>query len=206
MALEGTHIRFALDVKDKYQVSDLGKYLSGAIYPDSRYVSVIDRELTHPADYSTWDVLKIDDFKKGWFVHLFYDEMQYQWMSRFMPELGEGPQGSPAWVRRTAVKNLQDIDDVLKFDIKAYLPLLDHVENPNGENIEGLRKYNRAVQDLYSKPVNNDDLILFWETLGQSGELEDQIKHAAEEYMQNQDMMGRIRKIYEETLKNWYDQ
>ena len=65
MALEATHIRFALDLKDKYQVKDLEKYISGTIYPDSRYVSEIGRELTHPKDYLDWDIFAVDDFKKG---------------------------------------------------------------------------------------------------------------------------------------------
>lgn len=42
MALEGTHIRFALDVGDKYNIKDLGKYISGTLYPDSRYITGIN--------------------------------------------------------------------------------------------------------------------------------------------------------------------
>ena len=38
MALEATHIRFAYDLKEKYKITDLEKYISGLIYPDSRYI------------------------------------------------------------------------------------------------------------------------------------------------------------------------
>lgn len=47
MSLGATHIRFALDLRDRYQVQDIEKYLSGTIYSDSRYVTKIDRNLTH---------------------------------------------------------------------------------------------------------------------------------------------------------------
>ena len=56
MAFTATHIKFALDFKDKYDIKDLSHYLSGAIYPDSRYVTGIDRNLTHNSDLhrSSW--------------------------------------------------------------------------------------------------------------------------------------------------------
>ena len=51
MALEATHIRFAFDLKDVYDVSDIDAFVSGSIYPDSRYVTGIDRLATHPEGY-----------------------------------------------------------------------------------------------------------------------------------------------------------
>jgi hypothetical protein len=50
MALEATHIRFALDLKDTYGVNDVHAFVSGAVYPDSRYVMGIDRIATHPVN------------------------------------------------------------------------------------------------------------------------------------------------------------
>lgn len=51
MALEASHIRFALDLKDKYSIQDVQKLVSGTVYPDSRYATKIDRQLTHPQDF-----------------------------------------------------------------------------------------------------------------------------------------------------------
>ena len=51
MALEATHMRFALDLKNKYQVRNIKKYIVGTIYPDSRYLSGIDRTLTHSENF-----------------------------------------------------------------------------------------------------------------------------------------------------------
>ncbi len=61
MSLEATHIRFALDLKDKYRVQAIEKYISGTTYPDSRYVTKIDRGLTHNDDILTPGFAK-DDF------------------------------------------------------------------------------------------------------------------------------------------------
>ena len=50
MGLEATHIRFALDLKEDLDAKDLNKYLSGAIYPDSRHVTKLERKVTHNFD------------------------------------------------------------------------------------------------------------------------------------------------------------
>lgn len=68
MSLEATHIRFALDLKDEYKIKDIKKYISGTVYPDSRYITGIDRNLTHYNDILKPEFAK-DDFKKGWQVH-----------------------------------------------------------------------------------------------------------------------------------------
>lgn len=41
MALEATHLRFALDLLPKLEVKDINDYLAGSIYPDSRYTTGI---------------------------------------------------------------------------------------------------------------------------------------------------------------------
>lgn len=155
MALEATHIRFALDLKDKFQVKDLAKYISGTIYPDSRYVSEIDRELTHPKDYMDWDIFKVDDFKKGWLVHLLCDRIQSLITKDKFPEIFIGEflgSGSERWINHTALKILQDLNDVKKYDITKYLPCLDYVNNPNGENIAKVKQYNQIFQQMYQDP------------------------------------------------------
>lgn len=152
MALEATHMRFALDLAEKYRVKDIERYISGSIYPDSRYATKVDRAATHPKDFMDWDVTELDDFKKGWMVHLLADEVQAETMRNLLPKVCEGTRehGGERWIRRTAIKILQDVDDAKKFDIKKYLPYLDHVEMPNGENTETMRKYSTIFQDMYT--------------------------------------------------------
>ena len=67
MALQATHIKFALDLQAKYNVKNLEKYISGANYPDSRFLTGVGREKTH--DLDSLELLD-SDFKKGWHNHL----------------------------------------------------------------------------------------------------------------------------------------
>jgi len=205
MALEATHLRFALDIKDKYQVQDVRKYVSGAIYPDSRYITKIDRHLTHPEDFMDWDVLKLDDFRKGWFVHLLYDKIQWKVTMDKFPEIfasNDTSQGGERWVKHTALKILQDIDDVTKFDITKYLPDLDYVENLCGEDIQKLKAYNNIFQRMYANPkqVNIDSCYEMWKEFGIGDELADKVKATAEQYSKDPKAMGLLYQIYPETL------
>jgi hypothetical protein len=202
MALEGTHIRFALDMKDKYQVTDLGKYLSGAVYPDSRYTTGVVRAITHPKDFLNWDVLKLDDFRKGWYVHLLYDKLQSDIMLRDIPQvLEKGSEGLEYWYRISAIKTLQDIDDIQKFDLRSYLHYLDYVENPNGEDIEEVRRYNQNFQKAYLNPPSIENSIQMWLLLGVSKEREDKVQEWSIIYSQDEKVMQAVRKLYDETLK-----
>ena len=76
MALEATHIRYALDNKDRFDVSDETKYVSGTVYPDSRYPTGIARTLTHDDSQMQKNFWSNDDFRKGWAAHLLYDKIQ----------------------------------------------------------------------------------------------------------------------------------
>lgn len=205
MALEATHIRFALDLKDKYGVQNVERYVSGAIYPDSRYVTEVDRLATHPENYMEWDMKRIDDFRKGWFAHLLADHIQWDITKEFLPQVFEGTQGqgSERWVKHTAIKILQDLDDVKKFDIKQYLPFLSHIENPNGEDIEILKKYYDIFPKMYADPnaVNIDSCYEMWKEFGIGDELAKKMKLQAEEYGCDKAVMDAVVKIYPEMLK-----
>jgi hypothetical protein len=39
MALEASHIRFALDLKEKFKVNNVQKYVYGTTYPDTRVLT-----------------------------------------------------------------------------------------------------------------------------------------------------------------------
>jgi len=208
MALEATHMRFALDLKDKYQVKDLDKYISGSIYPDSRYVTKIDRKLTHPVDYMDWDVLSLDDFKKGWFTHLLCDNVQWQVTKDKRPEIFEGevkPYG-PIWIRRTALKVLQDIDDIRHFDILSCLPGLEYIKNSNGEDVEVLKKYNQIFMREYSDPksfsLDNSDRIGL--ALGIGSDHIQEIRLQGEAYLKDSSMLDFIANVYDEMLSRAY--
>lgn len=210
MALEATHIRFALDLKEKYKILDFKKYVSGTIYPDSRYVTGIDRILTHPKDYLNWNFETISDFKKGWFVHLLTDKIQWLVTKEKIPQAFEGEigQGSEVWIKHTALKVLQDINDLGRYDIKEYFSYFDYVENLNGEDIEKVKQYNQIFPKMYALPekVNIDSYCQMWKLFGVGDELVLRIKRQAEEYSEDRFFMEKMLEIYPEMLKRAMNQ
>ena len=205
MAIEASHIRFALDLKDKYQIKDLDKYISGTLYPDSRYVSKINRELTHPKEWAEWDISGFDDFKKGWLVHLICDRTQYLVTKEKFPEIFEGQDavhGNSRWIGHTALKILQDIDDAKKIDVKQYLKCLDHVENPNGEDINRVRHCNRIFQEMYADPSLLDIKSYYgmWVDFGIGEEMAQKVINKAIEFNMDKNAMNLMRQIYPEML------
>jgi len=206
MALEASHIRFALDLKEKYKVENIEKYISGSIYPDSRYLTGADRKLTHPEHFIDENLEKGDDFRKGWFVHLLYDAIQYQLILELIPDViscGYGGQGSEFWVRLCAVKNVQDMEDVRQFDIAKYLPYLDYSENPNGEDILTIKRYNGISQEIYknAKEIRIEDYSVLWNSLGASKEIIDRIGEKTIEYSNNKTIVEAIRTIHGQALE-----
>lgn len=204
MALEATHMRFALDLKDKYQVQDIEKYVVGTIYPDSRYITGIDRALTHPVDYMDWRWDSASDFKKGWLVHLLADKIQWKITQEYLPDVfvGKTGQGSEVWVKHTAIKTLQDMDDVKKFDIKQCLPYLEFVDNPNGEDLKKVKKYNQLFPKCYVEPESMviNKYFEMWKEFGIGDELALKLKIQTEQYGKDDAVMSAVGKIYQQML------
>ena len=207
MSLEATHIRLALDVQNKYQVKNLERYVNGVIYPDSRYVTAIDRLLTHPSDISDSHWEKSDDFKKGWLVHLLADKIQKEITQEKLPFVFEGQrgQGSEVWIKHTAIKVLQDLDDLRKFDIKLYLPYLKNVENPNGEDLKKVCQYNEIFIKMYNQPkeVNIDSYYQMLLDFGIGQELSSKVVFQAKEYNENKIIRSAVPKIYPKTIERF---
>lgn len=198
MALEATHIRFALDLKDALDVVDVNAYVSGSVYPDSRYVTGIDRLATNPKDYLIDPMFRSSDFHRGWLTHLLADDVQGKCMKVTLPETFEGD-GQESWIKRTAIKILQDIEDVQKFDIAQYLPGLVYVENPNGEDLNILRGYNQIFPTMYAHPdmVTLQTEWEIWRQFGIGDELANKVKVQAEEYRRDSAVIREVGKLYD---------
>lgn len=210
MALIGTHIRFALDIKDNFNIKNLDKYISGTIYPDSRYITKIDRKITHWTDIYDSKFCQNDDFKKGWMTHLIYDRIQGDILREIFPELfvkfkEEKIILSPEnWVLRTSLKILQDLDDISKFHIKKYLKCLNYIETPNQEKIKLMKEYNQVFVDIYQKEeIVIQDLINMWIKFGVKRELTDLIEKKTNEFNLDKEILEKIPLIYPETIKHY---
>lgn len=205
MPLEATHIKFALDNQDKYHVQDLSKYLSGSVYPDSRYITKISRELTHNDNLLLPD-FGVDDFKKGWANHFLCDKLWNQVIDNNFPEIFENEKsrgwGSEHWIKNTALKNILDLEALKMFDIKNYLPLLIDTFCPNGEPVEQIKEYYKMIRELYgvAREVTIDDLKRMWVRLGIGDELAKKVTEKSEEFAGNPELVKKIRLQYEVML------
>lgn len=155
MALEGTHIRFALEFKEKLGVKNVSDYVAGCLYPDSRYKTKLDRAKTHPVDYMDWSLVVADDFRKGWFTHLLCDRVQSRVFKKKFPQffIGEIDSGNQTWVALTAVKLLEDLADVRAFPVASNLPEDASIFAACGEDRVLLNEYYGVVRETYSRPL-----------------------------------------------------
>jgi len=209
MSLEATHIRFALDLQNEYKIENIEQYISGAIYPDSRYVTGINRELTH-SDRFLLPEFATDDFKAGWQTHqicdLVYNDVRRKLFVDLFP-ISYDSYNEQEWIVSTALKIIQDMDDMQAFDIKKYLKFLKYSRNPNGESIAGVENYNNIMINLYKdKEVTTiEDNINMWLALGPEAGLCEQVRAKTEEFLKDPAILTRIKLIYKEMLSSYQD-
>ena len=205
MALYGTHLRFAEDVKKDFDVTEENKYFSGTIYPDSRYYTKIDRNLTHDTKYLEKSFYINDDFKKGWAVHLLYDNLQFVVINNLFSDLFDDQgheESSNNWFTRTALKILQDINDVEYCDITFLIKHVRYAEAPNHEDIQLIEKYNSMVIEIYSQPLplTINDYKQTWLPMGMSTEIIDRLKDTVATLQKDSLVMEKIASLYAHTL------
>lgn len=64
MALPATHIRFALDLAFRYAVKQLDRYVAGSLYSDGRWLTGVDRLISHDRRYAVPD-FPDSDYTRG---------------------------------------------------------------------------------------------------------------------------------------------
>ena len=202
MALEGTHIRFAAALKDELKVVDIDKFIAGTIYPDSRYLTGINRDLTHNDDFLDKDFL-VDDFNKGWFVHCLCDKVQLKALIEYFPQMMNSKDKDEWFVNFSALKNVQDLYEMKNFDIQPYLKCLDYVDNPNQEEIKKIAGFNKMVQKMYSvRDITMESLSSMWLTLGLKPEIVGRVIAVTAEFSKDKKIMIQIEKVFDKMLIN----
>ncbi|HAV11745.1 MAG TPA: hypothetical protein DCX32_04385 [Candidatus Moranbacteria bacterium] len=203
MALEGTHIKFALAVKDKLGIKDMRQYLSGTIYPDSRYIAKTARNLTHAKEFLEKG-FAADDFKKGWQVHLFCDEIQKDLAAKLINPLGkEISQYDDLWISLTAVKILQEMRDLEGFQIRKYLKYLKAGDLPNGEDISDMERYYGFVRKFYDREEAPalDDYEKLWDFFGIPARMGREVTLRCEKFQKDPAMAEKISDIHQESVR-----
>lgn len=196
MALEGTHIQVASEFITDLNIQKVDQYISGTIYPDTRYPTGVDRELTHPQEYRI--TADLDDFTKGWYLHLLCDQVQFDIFNKDC-DAYLVPRDDPYWWhQRTALKIIQDILVFDRFDYQEYLDGLTYMRNPFGEDIEIIRRYNQMVYDMYKDKdhLTLDDARRCWEHLGVLDERLNTVLVFAQQFLEDNTIVNICDGVY----------
>ena len=202
MSFLATHLRFALDLKDHYQIKDLSQYLSGAIYPDSRYFTAIDRDLTHNDDILV-DNWANTDFKKGWQSHQFCDQLHEVARIEIFPKLFSKKDNDHIWLTASALKIIQDMDDRSHFDLQACLKNLNYFYNANGEDLNLVKKYSQLAIETYAnkKVVSFEDYRAYVEAMPLTKDMIAQFVSLTEQYLSDVEIVSKVKQIYPKVLQ-----
>jgi hypothetical protein len=148
MALPATHFRFALDAARHFDISDRHAYLSGTLYPDSRWLTGVARTATHGEQCLAIDFAN-SDFELGWYVHCRCDNIQIRLVSARWPRLTT-LDNQTRWIQTSVIKMIQDQQDIRRINMNDCLEALDVIETPNGEQAKKVRRYYHNVRDVYA--------------------------------------------------------
>jgi hypothetical protein len=204
MALEATHIRFALDLMPRLKVKNIDHYLAGSIYPDSRYTTGIHRNLTHkePAPNNPFQE-DLSDFQKGWATHIYYDEHGLPKYKQLSPWPNQRVSGfGDLWIFITAEKLIEDLRSY-EF-IKNQSTLIQNIqtpEPPNKEDPKLLEKYYQENKLLYSKPPNFQSYFSQFKSLGLDEDLINKVINKTKEFQADPEMQEKIEEIYDRVIE-----
>ncbi|MFA7170451.1 MAG: hypothetical protein WC180_00505 [Candidatus Paceibacterota bacterium] len=167
MSLEATHLRFSFAIKNDLGVFDLEKYVAGVIYPDSRYLSGIDRHLTHSLDYFVGRK-NLTDFEKGWLTHIIGDKIFGEVIEDKFADWVLFEEVGSRWPIVTAIKIIQDLEDFRSFNIQGVLDYLDYYEIHFHEDERKVIGYSEVIKNMYKSKdkITVEDGLLMSERLG----------------------------------------
>ena len=159
MSFQASHLHFAQKVQSIIKTADLTSYFSGTLYPDSRYITKVDRAKTHTdVRIEPRKILDLaDDFSKGWQVHLWYDKLALRLLDQialdraYQPEDMKNPE---IWVKVTSAKLVEDLYWWQKTDWSKILPYLKTVKNPNKEHLAILDSWYQHFINFYPQKPN----------------------------------------------------
>lgn len=196
MALPATHIRFADAVADRFRISDRTAYFSGTLYPDSRWVTGLEREKTHSQSFLDPGFVR-DDFTLGWRIHLVCDQVQQAVHEPLMGDLASLG-ADDRWVRLSAAKVVQDMRDAAWGGLAARIPLLTHAAAPNGEDSGGVAAYLGFVRHAYRKGTTPawSDYAQLWTAVGLDRAWIDRIARAVAHIRDDGQRTARIEETF----------
>jgi len=210
MPLDATHLRFALDVKYNFKIDNLLEYLSGSIYPDSRFISKIPRLATHNDKFLNPDFYFGNDFKTGWAVHLIcdrlFDKIVFQDFFSLVTDDFETDFARGGRINLTTLKFLEDRLSFESFPLLDFFPP-SPIKAYNQEDIRKLQRYYFLIKEAYCG--SSDYLInrmFLWRELGIAEEIVVKLKAKYLELNNNFEIMEKIKLIYPKMIKSFWEE
>jgi len=203
MAMELTHVRFAKQLKERLEICDENAYYAGAIYPDSRYITHIERTRTH-GEFCPQDIFAsgLTDFEKGWATHLVYDRLAGPVFWKLSPWPDEEVhQGNRVWQFCSAAKLVEDMQSyqILEGRVEM-ISSLKFSEFPNQENPELLRRYADIQRELYLCRPTLDSYRRFWESLTDNVSVIQGVMGMVQDILENHAQQDAIRDVYQRVM------
>ncbi len=149
MSFAATHVLCALALQRSLGITNTQEYLSGAVYPDSRYVTLIERSFTH----TLFDLTPSHpDFERGWHTHLRCDALMgpgYLLGSSYRAR--DIAPFNDAFIHISAMKLVEDLRSFCQQGVRT---ALIHLEAPGSplpcnEIPERIERYYEALRTLY---------------------------------------------------------
>lgn len=203
MALPATHLRFAAAIAGQLFVTDRAAYLSGTLYPDSRWLTGIDRRRTHTAACLEPD-FPADDFTLGWHIHCHCDRIQQELYNGLFDGLADLTPDA-RWIQTSAAKVVQDMHDAAEGAINAHLSLLTEARTPNGESGQAVAAYMAAVQRTYHQVAAPawSDYVRLWRDVGLDPHRIGQIGAQIQWIRGQAALVGDIHAVFERMMARW---
>lgn len=204
MALEATHVRFALDLLPSLQVSDVESYCAGAVYPDTRITTGLPREMTHGPQCPHDPFAEgLSDFQKGWITHLLYDEIAGDEMKKLLSKgLDQTIKERRSFIEFTSMKAVEDMQTVkLVPKVLEHLRRLTIDQTPFGESLERARYHFSVTRKLYENISSLEAYHQWFIDVGTRLEVADGIFKEAQEMVKDHELGSAIMEIYGQTLE-----
>lgn len=201
MSLQVTHIRFAKDLSDMLSISDLDMFISGTVYPDTRYITGIDRAKTHDAELMR-KFHSADEFVRGMAAHYLCDELTNEIRDEWFEIEGEHIWGGDYWITSTAMKIIQNLKDFKGLNVHEALSHLTIISPRNGESPDLIRKFFDVLKKVYSvkQEITIEDEMKIWSILGLDNDRFHAVYEKTKEFQKNAELVQRIEDVYDESI------
>lgn len=192
MALPATHVRYALMQMPSGIESHRSAFIAGTLYPDSRMLTGISRELTHGDDCLA-DGFATTPFRLGWQLHLRCDLLQAEIHTRLWPTAAELPEPR-RWIAMSAAKMVQDEADRAAGPFLEHLVALSPSETPFSEPSQDIIRFYRMIHDVYARNgiAPHERFTRLWAGVGLDSDLIDRLMKAYDELLADEVLAQQI--------------